>query len=232
MNKLFFGLGMMLTWMATAQESTIVGGDVQDLSRVNNSGILFNNRGYAVSKYSGSPFLAEEWAKGSVTLKDEGKIDDLLLVLDFYKKELYVEKNGKSIAVPKANLEAFSLTLNGQQVNFIPVEMGNETVYGELLYRSEKFDLLKITEVTFIDADQYDQTFKSGNPNDEYRQSAKFYMDRAGELIKLPSSKGRFSKLFPGEEKAVKSYLKNQNIDLSSQRDLVITFEKLDNMIR
>tara|TARA_Y100001949_G_scaffold173493_1_gene179150 strand:- start:962 stop:1657 length:696 start_codon:yes stop_codon:yes gene_type:complete len=230
MKKLFFGITLIaISTTIKAQESAAINGDFTDLTRTNNAGLLFNPGDNTAKKYSGSPYLIEEWSEGTVVLGNEGKLERLLLILDLYKNDLILKKHPSNISLPKENIESFSLNVEGETKNFTKISLNDEIRFAEVLYTGELTTLIKIIDITFVPV-TYDQTFKSANPNDEYRRSSKLYMLNDGIAEKIPSGKGGFVKLFPGHEDEIKDYIKTNQLDLTDEFHLRVLFEYINTL--
>lgn len=202
--------------------------NLQEIGQANNYQMVYTYNNIS-STTIGSPYLSDNWATGSVKLEDDQVLKNLQLKLDLYQNELILKKTASEIYFPKDRISSFDLTIDGSKLEFIKTKLDDEAVFLQVLVTNESLRLLKQRKVTFIPA-RNEGAYKSASPNDEYKESAKFYLWQNGELIKVPKAYGKFAKLFPDRKNTIKDYLIDNRIDLQKEADLIVTINYISNL--
>ncbi|WP_421874054.1 hypothetical protein [Marinoscillum sp.] len=202
--------------------------NLQEIGQANNYQMVYTYNNIS-STTVGSPYLSDDWAAGSVKLEDDQVLKNLQLKLDLYQNELILKKTTSEIYFPKDRISSFDLTTDGSKLEFIKTQLDDEAVFLQVLVTNESLRLLKQRKVTFIPA-RNEGAYKSASPNDEYKESAKFYLRQNGELIKVPKAYGKFAKLFPDQKNTIKDYLIDNRIDLQKEADLIVTINYISDL--
>tara|TARA_Y100001949_G_scaffold173493_1_gene179149 strand:- start:215 stop:913 length:699 start_codon:yes stop_codon:yes gene_type:complete len=203
--------------------------NLQEVGQSNNFQMVYtyNNIG---SGTKGTPFFNEDWVIGDVYLQNGQSLEGLKLKLDLFKDELILSKNYSEIYIPKSQVKGFKLQLESGDLTFVKSELAvDENIYMQYLVKNEPYSLVKQRKITFVKA-RNEGPYKSANAYDEYLMTPKYYLIQGEEVEKITGSANKFAKLIVGHTEETKTYIKDQNIDLNKEADLMILVEFINTL--
>ena len=132
-------------------------------------------------------------------------------------------KSGKTTPLQKGKKTGFKTFID---------ENGN-TLNGYLIsvYDGEAFDLYKRINVKFTEGQKAYNSFVKAIPN-RFTHFEEYYLKQSGvdKYLQLPAKKSKFFKLFENHKKEdLKQLIKENRIDIKSEKDLVSLLKMLEN---
>ncbi len=223
---------IFITINVFSQESS--GNDSQEnIFKIGGSGAAtgvvrqFDNRYEGVK---GSPFYLDDWVKGTVTMQNGQRAENIQLKFNAYENELLMNQSKTgAVYIPKKQISSFSLQdpeIN-REVLFQKLphhKKGDQTHFYRVLYKG-KVSLYKDIVVVFEKAD-YQGGYSNDKTFDEFKTYSNYYYN--GELDlefhKLKTSPSGIAKAFPDHSSEIKKFISQGNINLKKDGDLIIIF--------
>ncbi len=184
------------------------------------TGTPYNNPSFLLgSIYKEGKLLAENVALRYNAIADEMEVKENLTSNDDDAKVL---TKSQDIFV-KIGLDIFV---------FVPYQGGiEEGGYFEVIYEGTQIDFYKKHIKDFDEAKKATSTITRDVPA-KFTDDPEFYLvTKTGKFYQFPKSRGKKLKVFGDKEKEMKKWVKSNNIDVNSEKDLlraVKYFEKLD----
>ncbi|HNQ82524.1 MAG TPA: hypothetical protein PLW31_11295 [Bacteroidales bacterium] len=172
---------------------------------------------------SGGIYLEPGWAPGSVTLRNNKVIDNIMLRYDIYHQQLQFIQDEDTLAFARPEEAEFFL-IGGKK--FIYAEYLNGAVIGKSYFEvlSEGRCELLIRRVIRY---HMNEESKSGQQDEAFIRECEFYLVKPGERAK-PVATGRKSILcaFSDKEAEVKNFMEEKNLKMKdcNQMKLVVDF--------
>jgi hypothetical protein len=168
----------------------------------------------------GTPFLYEEWSRGTVKMADSAVYNDLVLKFNALTNQL-LYKNLRSGGLMEflKPVSVFVLDKGGNRdlyrKGFPAVDKFNEDTFYQvisdgkvkLLYKQSKI----LTESRF---------YSSATSETNITDVSSYYILKDGRLKKIRPSKKEFIELFKDKENTIKAYLQAQDIDYKDKQSL------------
>lgn len=220
---------LLVCFIGTGVSAQAVVGGVQS------KGMDMNTQAYGfvteiktdTKEVTGSTYLYEQWYMGKIEFINGSKITGKLIRyniksgfveirLDDQKKGGADGRNIKSFEilneetqVTEKYVNAIDFSINGTKlVGFL-----KELQVGELsLYSKTDVKLVKGAYVAALDM---------GEEDDSFSKKTIYYVAKESELQEVSTNKKRFASSFPEKEVEVLNYIKDQNLSLKNENDLV-----------
>ena len=176
------------------------------------------------SDISGSPYLLDDWSKGTVEQGNKVSYKDVDLKYNLYKDELFFKnpKDGSMLGfvLPVAG---FSLAIKDKleiyRNGFPDIDNFNRKSYYQVLFDGGIKLLLKSTK-TLIEVKLYN----SPTTEKKFVDNAIFYVFQNSVMTKFKPSRKDFLELFKSKSTEIGDFIKNENIDLKKNADLTKVF--------
>ena len=212
MKKSLLCLGLILATIAAHAQGMFI----QDI----NGRPIFEN-GY--TEIEGSPYLKDEWSRGNVKAKHNGKTYELAKMrYDTYKDELEYEENQKSYRF-SSEITEFTTT-SGVFRNKIPAY---ESLSGRNFYQvlyDGKVKLLKRT-VTKI---QTEKLYSSATTTKRFVKDEFLYLFKDGAITRLKKDKKALLEALSDKQADLEAFIKEQKIKFSKEEDFLRVLEKYE----
>lgn len=183
---------------------------------------------YFHSTLQGSVYLNDDWVKGSVTLENGDKHEDVYLKLNTLSEELIThnERVGSTIIIDKYIIDEFNLKNDKSSSNIFRKLNFDEYPKGEhyfnVLYENELTLLCwyrTIEETTSYYRDSYgylrDTWFK--------QESVYLLLLPDNNLVRIKGTKRSLINLFPEQKRKIRRLLRRNRINFSSESSAEIT---------
>lgn len=158
----------------------------------------------------------------------------LMLRYNAYHDEFEMKNLETNQAAPLNKVAGDRLTFNlGKSVyvytDYIDAKGEPAVGYLNILAETPTATIYKKDKVILQAAVESDNSYKASKPAMYKKGREEFYIRlKDGKITELPDSKKDFAKLFPGKDKEVLDYIKQNKIDLDDQQDL----QKLEQLFR
>ncbi|WP_316832682.1 hypothetical protein [Pedobacter aquatilis] len=178
---------------------------------------------------NGTPYLNEEWTKGTVVLENGTKSGSLDLKFDLVAQEL-IFKDASGNPLNFANrVKEFVLQSSGnnQQLyrrNFPKTEDSTPDDFFQVI-SDKNVKLLKRTKKFIIDTKQY----ASSTVDRSIEERTAYYILSGNTLIKVSNAKN-LQKAFPKVSAELETYLSKNKLNTKNEADLILIANYLDQL--
>ncbi len=182
----------------------------------------------------GSPYTSNSFSPISLYYKDE-VVGNVFYRYNALNEEVEIMKtNAEGERIQSlAKDKELNIRPNGKKMSFKTfITSSNRTTNGYLteLVKGEDYDLYKRIHVKFTEATAPQNTFAKATPA-RFTKFTEFYVQKKGasRIDEILPKKTKFLKLLPSSKKeAVKQFLKDGNINLKNEGDMIKVFEFLN----
>jgi hypothetical protein len=180
---------------------------------------------FEFNNIEGSPYANESFLVGVINQEDKSVYDKILLRYNIFADEIEIKKSGNSsdsdydalIKDPKSIVKI----ANSIYV-FVPFEGSMEKGhYFTVVLEEIAFDLYKKTEVDYSKPYKAKTSYERDRPAKFTQKNSYYLVSKNGTFYELPDSKSKIIKVMSSKEVEVKSYIKKNKLDISSENDLV-----------
>ena len=179
--------------------------------------------------YRGTPFLVPNWEKGELWMVDGKRIKDVPMKYDALHKEVWIMRSPTdSIVVNADQLRGFRL-FNADRSSSYPFlrVQGLKAENGDLLngfllvLHEGKATLMKYVNKEIMPADFKDQ-YSTGRRYDQFVDRSSYYLRlKGGGVQRIKPNARSVADAFGNKEALIREYIKQENIDLKNDGDLV-----------
>lgn len=168
----------------------------------------------------GTPFLYEEWSRGTVKMADSTVYNDLVLKFNALRNQL-LYKNLKSGGLMEflKPISVFVLDKDGNRdlyrKGFPAVDNYSEDTFYQVI-SDGKVKLLYKRSKILTESKFYSSATSETNITDIFS----YYVLRDGKMKKIRPSKKEFIELFKDKENTIQAYLQAQKIDYKDKQSL------------
>lgn len=114
---------------------------------------------------------------------------------------------------------------------FIPFEGSNEKGgYFSLLNDGKTYDLYKKTTAVYQEPQKAETTYKKATPP-AFIKSIKYYLVKDGTFLEMPTGKSRILKMMDQKKNEIKSYIKENKLDINKEPDLIKVVAYFDSLL-
>lgn len=114
---------------------------------------------------------------------------------------------------------------------FIPYDGSNEKGgYFNILSDGKTYDLYKKTTAVFKKPEKAKTSYDSNTPP-SFEKTIKYYLVENGRFLELPTSKSKVLKAMDSKKPEVKGYIKDNNLDVAKEADLVKVITYFDSLL-
>lgn len=114
---------------------------------------------------------------------------------------------------------------------FIPYNGSNEKGgYFNILTEGKHYNLYKKTKATFHEGREAKTSYDSKKPS-YFSKDVTYYLVKDGKFYELPSRKSRILKVMDKKKKEVRSYIKDNRLDLNEEADLTKLVTYYDSLL-
>jgi|SRR5690606_24470168 len=166
---------------------------------------------------------------------NENKSNPHKLRYNAYTDEMEFERDGKLYDLEKGLYKVidFDVALNKKYI-YAEYVYNDETIKGYLVeLASGEYKLYKREKMEFIpERKSTPSGFGKSDTPAEFRPAKNIYFLKIGDgqLIEIPNSKSKFTDLLNENQKAVSKFIKENNISLTDEKDLITLCENLNNL--
>ncbi len=213
MKKSLLSLGLIFVAVVSQAQSMFI----QDI----NGRPIFEN-GY--TEIEGSPYLNDNWSRGTVKAKHNGKTYELAKMrYDAYKDELEYEENQKPYRFGGEITEF--VTNDGIFRNSFPVyESLTARSFYQILYDG-KIKLLKRTTARI----QTEKLYSSATQTKRFIKEESLYLFKNGLLTRIKKDKKSLLEALGEKQDELDAFIKDQKLKLSKEEDILRLIEKYEN---
>ncbi|WP_347373894.1 hypothetical protein [Aequorivita sp. Q41] len=114
---------------------------------------------------------------------------------------------------------------------FVPFEGSNEKGgYFNVLIDGKHYDLYKKTTSLFREPRKAKTSYEKDTPP-SFSKTVKYYLVQNGTFLEMPNSKSKVLKMMDSKKNEVKNFIKQNDIDLDKERDLIKLVTYFDSLL-
>lgn len=209
-----------------AEYLDIYRGDAGGLNISNESGtkILTDSE---IKEIKGSPYLNDKFRLGSIFSEDSLVIANIPLRYNIYTDQIEAKNNksddDKSLFAIKKDDTDIIITIREKIFRYVPAYLmtnGMDGSYYQIIFKNEHYDLYKKFNVKYIPNFKANTSFDNDRPAEFSMTDAYYLVSKEDEFISLPEGKSRIIKTLAADKKVLRAYLKENDLDISKERDL------------
>lgn len=175
--------------------------------------------------YEGSPYLINDWRKGTVVAKTNGKTYELAKMrYDIYKDEIEYEENQKPYRFANEITE-FQLAGRVFRRNFPNIETYNARSFYEVLYDG-KIKVLK----HYLVKVQSEKPYNSATEIKRFVKDEYLFLMKDSKMIKLKRDKKAVLDLLADKQSDLENFIKSQKLKLSKEDDIIALVEHYEHL--
>ncbi len=214
-------VGLVVPGLTQDNQRLITDETLEDLYRNGNHSVITLNKTYEGIK--GTPFLVDEWLKGSFTLLDSTTYSNVDLKYDLYNEMLVVKdaRTGRLIAPEPASIQSFTFSGRNFLALSVPEFEGNSKVlFWEIIYQGNRLVGRHINKI--LKEANYEGAYNSDKPYDELQETKPRYVYRniENELVVFKKNKKSIMKAFPASGE-IEKYIKSEKLNLKKEEDII-----------
>lgn len=169
----------------------------------------------------GSIFQEDHLASAGVPMRYNAFADEIEI-----KKSVTDENYGALVKDPDIFVK-----IGRELYIFIPFEGSNEKGgYFNVLNDGKTYDLYKKTTAVFREARKAESTYGRDIPP-SFSKSVKYYLVQDGTFLEMPSGKSKVIKMMDKKKSEIKSYIKQNKLDIDKEEDLIKLVSYFDSLL-
>lgn len=181
----------------------------------------------------GSPYINEDFSLVRIT-----QYADKVFSARFnaFSNEMEVmSDNNKVIALDNNGNYEVTFTATGtvyRITNYVTETNFSKRGFLVVVSENENYTLLKEERIKFFDKIEASNSYQADKPAKFLRADDRYYIKIGDKVTFLPQKKNDFLKLFPEQEKKLKSYMKEKKLNPKNEEDLIVLAEYLSTIIK
>lgn len=215
---------MLFTPMGIIAQDRIDENDIKDMVRRNIVPTIQK------TEVSGTPYYSEDFTNGSFELYSGRYAEGLTMNYNIYERRIEYRSNGNTYAIDPSGIRHFTLENNGQNITF---KKGYES---RRLDGDEFVEVMAEGAVTFLVKHEvsYNEGANSGygsaTKQASYSGNERYYFAKDGEVsYERRLNERRVMRYFNGNSE-VKTFIQQNNLDLSRPADIARAVNKYNEM--
>ena len=184
-------------------------------------------------EFQGSPYVSNDFQKTEVYYNDE-KVGDIYYRHNALNEEIEIKESPQNPGIRALSRDkSISLMNDGKPMSFKTfIDAKGNTMNGYLthLVDGETYDLYKRVYVKFTQGSPAQNSFVKATPS-RFSQFVEYYVQKKGvnRVDEVTLKNRQLFKIAGNEEKGkIKTFLKDYDIDLTEEKDLIKTFQFLN----
>ncbi len=177
---------------------------------------------------SGSPYLDEDFNKGTVYTFSGDTYDDISMRYNAYEGLLEVINKETKILLEKDFAKGFSYEYVDNEGREVTVEFTSrlgidgldEETYYQILYNSENVSLVREISVKLVEGGTPNTYTGTSVTQKQFTRSVNTYVITNGRAEEIKLSKGGFRRAFPEHKNLIKTLIKENKTDFDDLVDL------------
>lgn len=233
MKKIIF-LVLVMTGFVSFSQGDDAGGDTfrntLSLGQVTNdqpASPTFAISYIAPTSIEGSKYLYDDWKNVGVLETAKNKKYRIGNLNYDVQKDVFVSKISKD-SVHEFNTVNFKkIVINNKNFKVVHKNDENGSIFMEVVGESEELSLLKDYKLT-VRGGVFSPT--TGQGNDEYVISYKYYLERNGSITPIKLKKAELLKVFGSKAEEIKSFAKKNKLSFKKDKDVKKLFLHYNNL--
>lgn len=169
----------------------------------------------------GSPYLSDDWSKGSIALYNGDVIDDITLKYNVFKKEMLFQADGDIYVLSSPDSVLF-ITMGDRRFVYLPVndrKKKSEKDYFEELSDGDACRLL-LRHTASILKSNYNVALNVGEKDDRMEHQSAYYLRKDNLVVPVDRKGENLYRLLADKSAELRDFVKERNLSFASQDDL------------
>lgn len=187
------------------------------------------------NEITGNVYLYEQWFEGTIEFINEAKISSKSIRYNVKSDLVEIQNDDIVRGAQGKNIKSFEIFNTHTQCTekYVRVNdflIGNTRLVGFLrVLQAGYYSLFSKTDIKLVKG-VYVAALDMGDENDRYVRSTTYYWSREKVLIELPNKRKQFAALFPEGQKEILTYIKDQQLSLKVESDLIQIFSYINSV--
>lgn len=177
-------------------------------------------------------YVNSSFINGNIYQEDQLLKSNVPMRYNAYADEIEIKKNAsdESYGALMKDPNIFVKIFKDIYV-FVPFEGNNSKGgYFNVLNDGKKYDLYKKTTSVFKEPRKAKTSYERDTPP-TFIKSVKYYLVEDGSFLEMPSRKSKVIKMMDSKKTEIKSYIKDNNIDLDKEADMIKLVSYFDSLL-
>jgi hypothetical protein len=172
------------------------------------------------------------FVKGNIYQEDQLIKSDVLMRYNAYADEIEIKKNPTDEAYSALIKDPNIFVKIGTDIYlFVPFEGSNEKGgYFNVLSDGKMYDLYKKTKSIYREPRKARTSYERDVPP-SFSKTTTYYLVKDGTFLEMPNTSSRILKMMNKKEKEMKKYLKENDLDLDKEADLIKAVTYFDSLL-
>lgn len=168
----------------------------------------------------GSPFLIEDWQKGTIIMNNGDTVVSILLRYNVYKDEMQIQD--KDIAYIIGRPDSIKMLKLGD-LSFVYLSYNEEGKHKKGFFEvlSQGSTCLLQHHYPVILPANYNVALNVGNKNDELTLKKKFFLNKDNTVVEIDKKGKNLISAFPSKGKEIQKYTKDNRLSFAKDTDLI-----------
>ncbi len=170
--------------------------------------------------------------QGNIYQEDKLLKSDVPMRYNSYADEIEIKKNASddSYSALIKSPDIFVKIVNDIYV-FVPYEGANEKGgYFNVLSDGKTYDLYKKTKAVFREPKKANTSYQRDTPP-SFPKTVTYYMVQNGTFYEAPNNSSKMLKMMDKKKSEIKAYMKQNNLDLNKEVDLIKVVSYFDSLL-
>jgi len=170
----------------------------------------------------GSPYLSDDWSKGSIALYNGDVIDDITLKYNVFKKEMLFQADGDIYVLSSPDSVLF-ITMGNRRFVYLPVndrKKKSEKDYFEELSDGDVCRLL-LRHTASILKSNYNVALNAGEKDDRMEHQSAYYLIKDNLVVPVDRKGENLYRLLSDKSAELSDFVKERHLSFTSQDDLI-----------
>jgi len=170
----------------------------------------------------GSPYLSDDWSKGSIALYNGDVIDDITLKYNVFKKEMLFQADGDIYVLSSPDSVLF-ITMGDRRFVYLPVndrKKKSEKDYFEELSDGDVCRLL-LRHTASILKSNYNVALNAGEKDDRMEHQSAYYLIKDNLVVPVDKKGENLYRLLSDKSAELSDFVKERHLSFTSQDDLI-----------
>lgn len=172
------------------------------------------------------------FVKGNIYQEDQLIKSDVLMRYNAYADEIEIKKNPTDEAYSALIKDPNIFVKIGTDIYlFVPFEGSNEKGgYFNVLSDGKMYDLYKKTKSIYREPRKARTSYERDVPP-SFSKTTMYYLVKDGTFLEMPNTSSRILKMMNKKEKEMKKYIKENDLDLDKEADLIKAVTYFDSLL-
>lgn len=233
MKKIFLsGLAILLLAPVFAQRASTNFDIYSRTIDLNQKSLAFGLTEAQFNSIKDEAYANPNFVQGKIFQEDQLIKDDVPMRYNAFADEIEIKKNasdenyGALIKDPSIFVKVFK-----DLYVFVPYEGSNEKGgYFNVLSDGKTYDLYKKTKAVYREPQKAETSYARDIPP-SFPKTVTYYLVQNGTFLEMPSSESKILKMMDKKKAEMKKYMKENNIDLDKEQDLIKTISYFDSLL-